>query len=136
MHVHRDDTTWGLARYGVRPAGPGPATSSPPDAEQRTTRLIALDHLAAGLRAAGPAATALTWAHVAQCTLAAAQHASTSAPTAGGLLTRRLSLNDALYRAFMVRKHGQRWTTFDHPTLLLAVADLIAAEHTPPTPEP
>ena len=106
----------------------------PSAAEQRPPRLMALDHLAAGLQAACPETTALTWAQVARCTLSAAQHASTSAPAADGLLTRRMVLNDGLYDAFMLRKHGESWTAFDRPTLLLAVGDLIAAEHNRPAP--
>lgn len=124
MDVHYEETTWGIARDGV-----------PSAAEQRPIRLMALDHLAAGLQAACPETTSLTWAQVAQCTLSAAQHASTSAPTAGGMLTRRMVLNDGLYDAFMLRKHGQPWTAFDRPTLLLAVDDLIAAEHNRPAPD-
>ena len=101
----------------------------------RAPHLLALEHLAADLRTACPEGTALTWAEVAHYTLTAAQHASTASPTARGGLKRRELINDGLYRAFMTRKHGQPWTKFDSTTLLLAVGDLVEAEHARPMPE-
>ena len=52
------------------------------------------------------------------------------------MLQRRMVLNDDLYQAFMARQHGRPWKTFDGPTLVLAVDDLIAAEHNQPTSDP
>lgn len=126
--------TQGRATSSVAPTEQELPGSSPPDVQDRTPQRMALDHLAWGLRAAGPAATAMTWAQVAQRTLAAAQHASALAPTAGALLQRRMVLNDDLYRAFSARQYGRAWRTFDGPTLLLATDDLIAAEHVQDTP--
>ena len=135
MDVHREETR-GVARDSVPPADQGPPGSSAPAAPHRTTHLLALDHLASDLRAACPDGTVLTWAQITQCTLTAAQHASTSSPAAGHMLQRRMVLNHDLYQAFMARKHGLPWKTFDSPTLLLAIDDLIAAERTQPTRDP
>ena len=135
MDVHREETR-GVARDGVPAADQGPPGSSAPAAPYRTTHLLALDHLASDLRAACHDGTLLTWAHIMQCTLTAAQYASTSSPTAGHMLQRRMVLNHDLYQAFMARKHGLPWKTYDGTTLLLAVDDLIAAEHNQPTSDP
>ena len=137
MHLHRDETTGDAARHGVPPADQTPAGSSAPSAPRRaTTHLTALDHLGTGLRAAAPDGAALTWAQITHCTLDAAQQVSTPSSPAGESLKRRMVLNDALYKAFSARQHGRAWQTFDRPTLLLAVADLIDAEHTRPTLDP
>ena len=133
MHSNRQDTQ-GRATSSVAPTEQSLSPSSSLDAQDRTPWRMALDHLAEGLRADGPAATAMTWAHVAQRTLAAAQHAGTVAPTTGGLLQRRMMLNDDLYRAYSARQSGRAWQTFDGPTLLLATDDLIAAEQSQGTP--
>lgn len=122
--------------YGVPLAAAVAAEIPAPAALQRTTHLRALDHLAAALRAACSDGALMTWAHIAQCTLSAAQHASPSAATEGNTLRRRMVLNDDLFRAFMARQHGQPWTMFDGPTLLRSVADLIAVERDRPTPDP
>ena len=108
MDLQREGTR-GVAREGVPPADQGPPGSGAPAAPHRTTHLLALDHLASDLRAACPDGTVLTWAHITQCTLTAAQHASTSSPTAGHMLKPRMVLNHDLYRAFMARKHGLPW---------------------------
>ncbi len=127
-----DDETPGSGRDGVPSVDQDPAGSRP--AAQRTMHLLALDHLAAGLRAEGSEAPDLTWAQLAQRTLSAAQHADPSSSARVDLLQRRMVLNDALFSTFMRRKHGRPWTLFDRPTLLLTVADLLEAAHTPPTP--
>ena len=103
MDVDRDETS-GVARDGVPPADQGPPGSSSPAAPQRTTHLLALDHLA-GLRAACPEGAVLTWAHITQCTLSAAQHVSTASPTAGDSLKRRMVLNlDSPKPPFTIRR--------------------------------
>jgi hypothetical protein len=135
MDVQRDDTRGG-ARYALLAADQGPPGSSAPAAPHRTTHLRALDHLAADLRAACHEGTVLTVARITQCTLTAAQLASTSSPTAGHILQCCMVLNHDLYHAFMARQHGRPWETFDGPTLVLAVDDLIAAEHNQLTPDP
>ena len=132
MDVHREETS-GVARDSVPPADQAPAGSSAPAVPPRTTQRLALDHLAADLRAACPEGTLLTWAQITQCTLTAAHQASTSSRAAGHMLQRRMVLNHDLYQAFMARKHGLPWQAFDGSTLLLAVDDLIAAEHNQPT---
>src|SRR5579863_2745883 len=92
------EETKGVARYGMPPAvRPG---SSPPAAQRSTTHLLALDHLAAGLRAASSTETTMTWAHVTQCTLRAAQDSLTPGAPAGDTLRRRMVLNDTLFDAF------------------------------------
>ena len=135
MDLQREEIR-GAAREGVPPADQGSAGSSAPAAPHRTPHLLALDHLASDLRAACRDGAVLTWAHITQCTLTAAQHASTSSPVAGHMLQRRMVLNHDLYQAFMARKHGLPWKTYDGTTLLLAVDDLIAAEHNQPTSDP
>ena len=129
MDGYHDNTAGSVAGDGVPPESNQPAASA------QTLRLSALDHLTTGLRDAGHEATAMSWAHVAQYTLSAVQHASASSARADGLLTRRLALNDDLYHAFSARKRGQPWTIFDGPTVLLAIDDLIAAEQRQPRPE-
>src|SRR5205809_7266992 len=124
MDVHREETR-GVARDSVPPADQGPPGSSAPAAPHRTTHLLALDHLASDLRAAGHDGTLLTWAHITQCTLTAAQYASTSSPTAGHMLQRRIVLNHDPYQAFTARKHGLPWKTYDGTTLHLAVDELL-----------
>jgi hypothetical protein len=52
------------------------------------------------------------------------------------MLQRRMVLNHDLYQAFMARQHGRPWKTFDGTTLVMAVDDLIAAEHNQPTRDP
>ena len=131
MDLQREEIR-AVAREGVPPAEQGPPGSRAPAAPHRTTHLLALDHLASDLRAACHDGTVLTWAHITQCTLTAAQQASTSSPAAGHMLQRRMVLNHDLYQAFMALKHGLPWKTFDGPTLRLSVDDLIAAEHKKP----
>jgi len=131
MDLPREETR-GVAREGVPPTEQGAPGSSAPAAPYRTTHLLALDHLASDLRAACHDGTVLTWAQITQCTLAAAQHASTSSPMVGHMLQRRMVLNHDLYQAFMARQHGRPWKTFDGTTLVMAVDDLIAAEHNQP----
>ena len=135
MDRYREDLR-DAARAGRPTADRTAAGSSLPAAPQRTAHLRALDHLAAGLRAACPDGAVLSWAQVAQYTLAAAQGADTAASPAGAVLQQRMVLNDDLYRAFMARKQGRAWTGFDGPTLLLAVADVIGAAHSQPPPPP
>ena len=108
MDLQREETR-GVAREGVPPADQGPPGSSAPAAPHRTTHLLALDHVAADLRAACRVGAVLAWAHITQCTLTAAQHASASSPTAGHMLQPRMVMNHDLYRAFMARKHGLPW---------------------------
>ena len=108
MGLQRAETR-GVAREGVPPAEQGPPGSSAPAAPHRTTHLLALDHVAADLRAACRDGAVLTWAHITQCTLTAAQHASASSPTAGHMLQPRMVMNHDLYRAFMARTHGLLW---------------------------
>src|SRR5690348_16417020 len=95
--------------------------------EQRTLRLSALEHLAAGLRATYRDTPVVTWQQIAHCTLSAAQHAHAGSPQAGDTLQQRMVLNHDLDQAFVARKNRQPWKTYDGPTLLLAADDLIAA---------
>jgi hypothetical protein len=100
-----------------------------------TTHMTALDLVASGLHAASPQTATLSWAQIAQCTLSAARDTATAPSSERAILGRRALLNDTLFRAFMTRKHGAPWSTFDRPTLHLALADLVAAEQARPTPE-
>jgi hypothetical protein len=96
MDLQREETR-GVVREGVPPTDQGSPGSSAPAAPYRTTHLLALDHLVSDLRTACHDGTVLTWAQSTQCTLAAAQHASTSSPSAGHMLQRRMVLNHDLY---------------------------------------
>ena len=69
MDRYREDLR-DAARAGRPTADRTAAGSSLPAAPQRTAHLRALDHLAAGLRAACPDGAVLSWAQVAQYTLA------------------------------------------------------------------
>jgi hypothetical protein len=113
---------------GVPPDGVVAPPRAPLAPDQRTLRLSALEHLAAGLRATYRDTPIVTWQQIAHCTLSAAQHAHAASPQAGDTLQQRMVLNHDLDRAFMVRKNRQPWKTYDGPTLLLAADDLIAAE--------
>ncbi len=116
---------------GATPGAARITSATPPSPP--TTPMTALDRLASGLHAASPQTATLSWAQIAQCTLAVARDTATEPASERALLERRAVLNDALFRAFMTRKHGAPWSTFDRPTLQLALADLVAAEHARPT---
>ena len=118
----------------VPPAIVAPA-SAPPAPDLRTPRLVALEHLAADLRATYRDTPVVTWQQIAHCTLSAAQQATAGSPYAGDTVQQRMVLNHDLDQAFMARKNRQPWTTYDGPTLLLAADDLIAAEHNHPVGE-
>lgn len=139
MDLHLDEARDRAgATPGLQPDAPdaaGPAGGDPPAADPQTRHLMALEHLASGLRAICDHAAAVSWARMAACTLDAATYTSTSTTTTGDVLRRRMVLNHELDHAFAARNHRHPWTEYDSTTVLLAVDDLIAAEHTRPTPD-
>ncbi len=123
-HMNPDqDNSRGVVRE------PGPVAPT-----HDTTRLRMLESLAVGLRAAGQDRPILTWQCMADCTLDAARHGGAPSPEGGALLRRRMDLNHDLDRAFLARKLYQPWKEYDTPTVLQAVADLIAAAQAGPAP--
>ena len=126
------DETPRAERAGVPPDGVVAPPRAPLAPDQRTTRLRALEHLAADLRATYHDTPIVTWQQIAHCTLSAIQHAHAGSPQAGDTLQQRMTLNHDLDHAFMARKNRQPWKTYDGPTLVIAADDLIAAEHNHP----
>ena len=122
------DETPRAERAGVPPDGVVAPPRAPLAPDQRTTRLRALEHLAADLRATYHDTPIVTWQQIAHCTLSAIQQANAGSPPAGDTLQQRMVLNHDLDHAFMARKNRQPWKNYDGPTLLIAADDLIAVE--------